>query len=103
MRGAMHRYTLTSKAVQSLKTPGLHGDGNTEIFDKLAAHRDKIEHDFGGSLEWGSLEGKRACHKRKTVTGGGWQEEDKWPEIYDNFIDPMINLEKTLRPWLKKL
>ncbi len=79
------------------------GAGNTAIFEKLLAHKEQIEQEFGDSLEWEALEGKRACRIKKTVAGGGWQDEEKWPGVHEAMIDAMIRLEKALRPHLKRL
>ncbi len=79
------------------------GDGNTKIFDKFQVHKDEIERDFGEALEWESLEGKRACRIRKTVVAGGWQDEEKWSEVYDQMIEAMLKLDKSLRPHFNKL
>lgn len=79
------------------------GEGNTAIFNQILAHKEEIERDFGGSLEWESLDSKRACRIRKIISAGGWQDEDKWPEAHDNMVDAMIRLEKALRPHLDNL
>ena len=76
------------------------GEGNLEIFNKLHAHREQIENDFGGPLEWEALEGKRACRIRSTVAVGGWKDEATWPAAHERMIDAMIRLEKALRPHL---
>ena len=49
------------------------GMGNTIIFDKLKSRKTEIENEFGGPLEWESLEGKRACRISKAIPIAGWQ------------------------------
>ena len=79
------------------------GVGNIEIFNKLFEAKDEIEGSFGDSLDWQSLEGKRACRIRKTVPVGGWQDEPVWPEVWDSMVDTMVRLEKALRLHLRSL
>ena len=43
---------------------------NLQIFDQLHTKKDQIQTDFGGSLSWERLEGKRACRIRAAVPGG---------------------------------
>jgi len=77
---------------------------NKSIFDQLIKARKKVESDFGGSLEWQPLEGRRACRIKKTITIGGYRdEESKWPQIYEAMIDAMIKLDKALKPHIKSL
>ena len=79
------------------------GEGNQAILNKLAAHKDEIEKDFGSSLNWETLDERRACRIRKVIDIAGWQDEDNWPQACDALIDAMIRLEKALRPHLKNL
>ena len=78
-------------------------DENKKIFDTLEKSKDAIEADFGASLEWQRLEGKRGCRIRKQIKLGGYRDEDKWPEIQDAMIEAMIRLEKALKPHIAKL
>jgi hypothetical protein len=79
------------------------GEGNTAILEQLKVHQQRIEQAFGGSLDWESLEGKRACRITKKVSVGGWQDEEKWPEAQDALVDSMIALEASLRPFLGEI
>ncbi len=79
------------------------GEGNTKILNELLQHKQAIEEQFKGTLEWESLEGRRACRIRKTVGIGGWRDEEKWPDLQEAMTDAMVQLEKALRPYLKKL
>lgn len=76
---------------------------NKSIFFQLKENQREIEQIFGNTLEWNSLEGKRACRIRKRVNIGGYRDEDKWDGIHDQMLDYMIRLEKALRPYIKKL
>lgn len=76
---------------------------NKRIFDQLFAHKDEIDRAFGEPLEWQRLEGRRACRIRKRITIGGYRDEERWPEIYDQMVDAMVRLEKSIRPFIGKL
>jgi len=77
---------------------------NEAIFDELFSHKQQIEEKFGGVLEWEKLETKRACRIVKRYDHGGYRDpEEKWPEIQDEVIDGMIQLEKALSPWVTKV
>lgn len=76
---------------------------NKAIFDQLAASKDSIERNFGDSLEWQRLEGKKACRIKKEIKTGGYRDESKWPEIQEAMIDAMIRLAKVLKPHIVKL
>lgn len=79
-------------------------DENKEIFDKLLSAQDTIESTFGGPLEWERLEGKRACRIRKTITTGGYRnQEEEWSAIHASMIDAMVRLEQAFKPHLNKL
>lgn len=79
------------------------GDGNQKILEKLQANKDAIEKDFGDPLYWEALEDRRACRISYVVNIGGWQDEEKWPEVHAVLVDAMIRFEKALRPYLKNL
>jgi len=77
---------------------------NQAIFNALAQHKEAVEQAFGRPLDWQPLEGKRAAricyyiHDR-----GGLRNRDRWDELQDAMIDAMIRLEKSLKPYIKKL
>jgi hypothetical protein len=82
------------------------GDGceesNKDVFSQLFQRKKEIEDTFGGSLEWQSLEGKRACRIRKQIDTGGYRNEN-WAEIHEEMVKNMINLEKALKIHIKNL
>ena len=51
---------------------------NQKILEKLQANKESIEKEFGASLNWETLEEKRACRISYVVGLGGWQDEEKW-------------------------
>jgi hypothetical protein len=75
---------------------------NKNIFNQLFQNKEKIESEFGEPLDWQMLEGKRACRIRKHITIGGYRD-DEWSEIHEAMIDYMIKLERSLKPFIKKL
>ena len=79
------------------------GEHNLIIFNQLLENKNEIESAFNDQLEWQSLEGKRACRIRKRLQGGGWRDEESWSSIQDQMIETMIRLEKSVRPFLKKI
>jgi len=79
------------------------GDGNQKILEKLETSKESIEKGFGGPLLWETLEDSRACRIRYIVDLGGWQDEEKWPQVHAALVDAMIRLEKALRPHLENL
>lgn len=76
---------------------------NKAIFDELLKHKDKIENDFGSTLEWQRLDTKRASRIRISFNDGGWKDQDKWNLITTAMVEAMILLEKALKPHIKKL
>jgi hypothetical protein len=80
-------------------------DENKAIFDELRADKAGIEQDFGGTLDWQRLEGKRACRICIAFEDmpGLQDEQTEWPKTQDAMIDAMIRLEKALAPRIAKL
>jgi hypothetical protein len=78
-------------------------DENTATFEHFLSRQPQIEAEFGASLEWQRLDGKRACRIRHQVEAGGWRDEARWADVIDASIDAMIRLEKALRGPLKEL
>ncbi len=80
------------------------GKLNKDIFDKLYDSKDKIEAVFGDPLEWQRLDDRRACRIKKSITIGGYRDDEKkWPKIHEAMVDAMISLEKALKPHIKRL
>ena len=72
------------------------------IFETLRANRERIEAAYGGPLEWQPLDGRRACRIRHNVKGG-YQDQERWPEVQDAMIEAMIRFEQSLKPHLDQL
>ena len=79
-------------------------DENISIFEQLVKEKEAIEESFGDSLEWESLETRRAYRIRKIIREGGYRDsETKWPEIHASMVEAMIRLEKALKPHISRL
>ena len=79
-------------------------DENMSIFKQIENEKSSIEESFGESLEWESLEGRRACRIKNLIKEGGYQyDETKWPEIQTLMVDAMLRLEKALKPNISTL
>jgi hypothetical protein len=76
---------------------------NKTIFDTLFANKKDIEDKFGGPLDWERLDNKRASRIRKSLTIGGWKDEEKWPAVSAAMAEAMIKLEKALKPYVQSL
>ncbi len=76
---------------------------NKNIFDELINNKDEIENVFGESLKWERLDNKRACRISRQFDNGGYQDNDKWPDMQKNMIDAMCRFEKALKPFILKL
>ncbi|MBS7648002.1 MAG: DUF4268 domain-containing protein [Archaeoglobaceae archaeon] len=76
---------------------------NKKIFDELYKHKQEIEAEFGGELEWQRLNEKRASRIAKIVTNKGLENVDDWPTIQDQMINAMIRFEKALAKHIRQL
>jgi len=107
MRGLAFNYVLTQHegSTELYIDRGTNSDAeNKAIFDAIADVKEEVESAFGGPLEWQRLDNKRACRIRKTISIGGYRDdEDKWPAIHDAMIDAMVKLERALSPQIAKL
>ncbi|GAG45527.1 unnamed protein product, partial [marine sediment metagenome] len=76
---------------------------NERIFDQLGYSQKEIEKDYGDSLNFERLKGRRACRIAERLDLGGYRDEERWPEIQEAMIDAMIRLEKALKPHIRRL
>lgn len=76
---------------------------NERLFNQLGYSQKDIERDFGESLSFARLEGRRASRIAKRLENGGYRDEERWPEIQEAMIDAMIRLEKALKPRIRRL
>lgn len=105
-RGLSYNYVIWEHegAVELYIDRGKDSDAeNKAIFDTLHAKKAEIEAAFGGPLEWQRLDNKRACRIRKSLTDGGWKDEDKWPAAAAAMADAMMRLERALKAHVQRL
>lgn len=70
---------------------------NLRSFEFLRERREEIETRFGGPLDWQALEDRRACRVCLEVEGGGWRDEDQWPQVTNDMVDAMVRLDEALK------
>ena len=106
VRGIVFNYVATKNGagaeVYIDRGKGMNHE-NLQIFDQLHAKKDQIETDFGASLSWERLEGKRACRIRAGVPGGYHDPEEVWRASHDRMTDAMNRLVGAIRPHLTSL
>lgn len=104
--GLAYNYTIKQReaAVELYIDRGKDSDSvNKSIFDTLLESKDVIEKDFGGELDWQRLDDKRACRVTRKINIGGYRDEERWSDIYDEMIHSMIKLEAAFSSHIKKL
>jgi len=72
-------------------------------FDKLVKHKDEIENEFGGKLNWERLDNKRASKISFKFMGNYLLYKNKWDNLQNKMIEYMIRLEKAFRRYIKEL
>ena len=77
-------------------------DFNDAVYRYLLNKKEQIESDFGGTLEWTSLEKNRSRKISTTLELGGWEDQEKWPLIIKETVEKMIQFESAIRPHLVK-
>ncbi|MDO8861008.1 DUF4268 domain-containing protein [Haliea sp. E1-2-M8] len=75
---------------------------NQFVFDRLEAQKASIEADFGDSLTWQSLPGRKACRILYAKPIDGY-DKSNWPEMIQWLVVHMTRLEKSLRRPLEKI
>ena len=77
---------------------------NKELFGQLSEKRSEIENLAEMELDWDPMDGRKACRISKTLTGGGYgNEEQDWAQIQDQLVDAMYRLEAGMRPFIDQL
>jgi len=74
---------------------------NKELFNALYAEKDSIEEEFQGTLEWESLESKRACRIAIYQSGSIMSSDDELREIHDWMVENLLKLKKVFNPRIK--
>jgi len=74
-----------------------------QIYEQLHESRQRIEESFGEGLFWSSVEGRRACRIGIYIETGGWDDEDRWPELQSEMIETMLRFDRALSPHINEL
>lgn len=74
-------------------------DVRYRVYEALRLDKEALEEALGASLDWEHRGNLNWAIARK-IEGGGYRDEDRWPEIADSMIDEMIRLEAAFRPLL---
>jgi len=72
-------------------------------FDQLYKHKNKIEKEFGGKLNWYRLDDRRASAVNVRFEGIDLNDKEKWDKLQNKMIDTMIRLEKAFGKYIKSL
>lgn len=74
---------------------------NRAVLTALLAHKDAVERDFGGPLEWSVVEGRRATAVIARLAHGGWEDESTWPAAAQAMVTTMDRLYRALHKHVK--
>ncbi|MBU1937177.1 DUF4268 domain-containing protein [bacterium] len=105
-RGLGYNYTITrhGAAVELYIDRGKETtEENKQIFDKLYKKKAEIEEIFGEPLNWQRLDERRACRISRSFENVGYLDEEGWPELIEDMIKKMIQLEKAFKSHIAKL
>lgn len=72
-------------------------------FDQLFKHKDEIEKEFGGKINWERLDDRRASRISIRFEGAGLNDKDKWDDIQEKMIETMVRLEKAFGKYIRQL
>lgn len=78
---------------------------NKTRFDELLKHREKIESEFGGKLDWRRMDEHRSSSIEAQVsTQIGWDDEgEELEKLQEDMIETLLRLEKTFKPYIQQL
>ena len=104
--GLSYYYKISKKAAGA----GLYIDcgkkskiENKKIYDKLFIHKDEIENNFNGKLEWHRSDDINGSFIRKLINSDQYTRKEDWPALQDEMINTMIRLEKAFRKHIRNL
>ena len=96
--GASFGHLNRLRAELYIGTPDL--EENKRLFDKLETQKSTIEREFGGELEWESLEEKIACRIAVYREGSIDNNPEALKDIHEWHIQNLLTLKKTFGPRL---
>lgn len=76
---------------------------NHQMFDRLMAHKEKIERSFGDSLTWEPLEQRKACRISYVAVYGDYRDPDQWQRLINGAVEMFPKFEGALQPRLREL
>lgn len=74
-----------------------------QIFDSFYSEREKIESDFGDTLDWDRRDTAKYSLIRYYIESGLEGGESNWPSLQDAMIDAMGRLSQALKPYIQAL
>ena len=66
----------------------------SESFDKLLSHRNEIEAEMGVKYDWINDDQKVSCNVTETMPNVDFNNEDKWQEVFDFYIDRLLRMRE---------
>lgn len=78
-------------------------DETDRIYGNILKNKENIEKEFGEPLIWDRRVDRRVCRIKSASNIGGLKNRDLWPEIQDDMIKRMINLEKALKLYMSNV
>ncbi len=75
---------------------------NMTIFKQLEEQKQSIEKDFGNSLDWQPLPGRKACRIQYAKPIDGY-EKSNWPEMIEWLTEHIRQFEKAMRKPLEQV
>ncbi len=76
---------------------------NKRLFDHLLTKKEKIEKEFGKTLEWQRLNDKRASRICYTIEGYGLKDKEHWEEMQNTLVREMYNLRNAFQDEIEKM
>lgn len=102
--GWSYAITMNNCTVELFIDRGPEKKNETDaIYNTIFKDKEKIEKEFGESLLWDKIEGRRVCRIKSLSNIGGLKDTEKWDIIQEDMINRMIRLEKALHSSLTKI
>ena len=76
---------------------------NKNLFERLSEARERIESEIGESLEWDSVDDRKACRILATRPGHINQDQQTLEHIQDWMVDRLLKFKEVFGPRLNEL
>jgi len=73
---------------------------NKFIYDELYKLKETIEANFGGDLEWGRLDDKKASRIKHKMVNVNFYNQEEWGKMIAFMVDSMVRMEKAFKSTL---